>query len=81
MIRLKETEHDKINNELLNKLVPVQALNDYYYFGFAEALIFMKRNIERCKFIDNELCDRLIQIFDGVGNNDEVKELYNRLNK
>jgi hypothetical protein len=76
-MRHKETEHEKIANELLNKLIPMGTLNSYYLFGYAQALVdingVIEKDLKEDIFLITELINSILE------QNEETKMYYERL--
>ena len=79
----KENELDSINNELLNKIYPVESLNSYFNLGAAQTLHAFTDLAN--KYINGGYPDKLDAydlkklIVELMSQNDELKEFYNRL--
>jgi hypothetical protein len=86
MKRLFETsEFDKINNELMNKIYPVESLQSYYHFGAAQTL-HMLTDIAN-QYINKGYSEQLDAydlkklITEMLSQNPELRHFYNRLRK
>jgi hypothetical protein len=80
MIKFKETEYDKICDELLLKLIPKDVLDGYYAFGYAHALVNMRDIIQYC--VIDEYADKLLNFIDEITKQEPViQPYYERLKK
>lgn len=79
------SEGEKISNELLNEIYPMETLNKYYLFGWAEAMRVMMRCVEtHIENTKDESIDvnALMNTIGELVNHDEVlKGYYDRLRK
>lgn len=81
----KESEREKINKELLNEIYPMETLNKYYLYGYANCLSLMTDITNH--YIDNnqELnAEKLKKVIDSLVNDHEninIKDFYSRLRK
>ncbi|WP_182006326.1 hypothetical protein [Priestia aryabhattai] len=82
--RFRETEGEKINNELLDKYYPREVLHSYYNFGVAQSLIHVIKTIQyhesrgRSELATKEVID----FMKAIGENDEqIKPFFERLMK
>lgn len=86
-IRLKlfrETEYDKINEELLGKHFPKQIAEDYYCLGQALAIkniLTIFRNAVESKFNNDELLTLINGFENSLKEAPEIYRLYERLKK
>lgn len=79
---LKESEHEKISNELLNKLVPMDALNSYYLYGVAATLNHLNIAVKQYRFKDEKDGDFFKDLIEYIClENLEIKSYYDRLSK
>lgn len=77
-----ETEHEKINNELLKKIVPVDVLQSYYLFGYAEALASIDYIINQANLKDDTTRKFFDEFIKAVNNqNPEIKSHYDRIKR
>ncbi|MGK4040799.1 hypothetical protein AB0Y20_00760 [Heyndrickxia oleronia] len=79
----KEREIDKINNEILHEIYPVEALNKYFLLGFASSLNYINSILEQN--INDSNRDRfgvseLKEVIEAIAKKDQqVNKYYQRL--
>jgi hypothetical protein len=76
----KETEAEKIRKELLNEILPVNTLQNYYCLGMADLLNTMYKFINNHnKQITPEEFKHIISLH--VNSDERIAEYYNRLQR
>ena len=85
MYKFRENESDKIANELMNKLYPMDVLNEYFMLGYARSLIDIVETIERyveaTGNIELNSSEVIEAIADASKGNKTLHDFYDRLSK
>lgn len=79
---LKKSEHEQISDEILKKFIPMDALQSYYLFGYAEAMASLNQIINLSKYKDSETHEFFTKLIESVNSqNPEIKSYYERLKR